>query len=128
LKRSRLARSEKPLKRTQLERGKPLRRKVRIRARSPKTVAEAPARKAVRERALERAGHQCEARDVWPEIDCWGPLDVDEITARGVRPGSHLEDSQTQVLCRGHHEARHRYVLEASRRGLRRSAWENEPG
>lgn len=68
----------------------------------------------------QRAGGRCEARDLVPEVRCWGPLDVDELEARGVHPGAHLDPDLCQLLCRGHHDWRHANPAEAEARGLRR--------
>ncbi len=109
-------------------RPKPEPRKPKARKRlafmSAKRRAEIPLRQQVREAALERAGYDCEASELVPEITCGGPLDVDEKAARGVRPGSHLDLSLVQVLCRNHHDYRHAYPEEAHRRGLRLHHWE----
>jgi hypothetical protein len=59
-----------------------------------------------------------------PEIGCWGPLDTDERKSRGVNPGGHLDDSNTQALCRAHHTWRTDNPAEAHARGLRVKAWE----
>lgn len=73
---------------------------------------------------MRKAGGRCEARLVVPEVTCWGPLDVDEVIPRGVRPGSHLEPEHVQVLCRAHHDWTHAHPQEAAARGLRKWSWE----
>lgn len=88
-------------------------------AESPKRKAERPERERVRKETRERVAHRCAGAELWPEVECWGSIDVDEKVSRGVRPGAHLDDRLTQALCRGHHEARHRHPAEARRRGLR---------
>ncbi len=93
-------------------------------AMSKKRRAEIPLRQQIREAALERSGRDCEAADLVPEVECGGPLDVDEKASRGVRPGSHLDLSLVQTLCRRHHDWRHAYPEEAHRRGLRLHGWE----
>lgn len=104
-----------------------MKRGGRLPAESAKRKAERPARAAVRERTLARAGYECQAALLVPEIECGGPLDVDEIRSRGVNPGGHLDDSNTQALCRAHHMWRTANPEEAWRHGLRRKAWETTP-
>lgn len=99
-------------------------RKARLRARSRKTVAEADQRNDVRFAALVRAGWRCEATSKVPAVSCGGPLDVDEIVPRGVRPVGHLDPDNVQVLCRAHHEWKHAHPTEAAAVGLRRWSWE----
>lgn len=93
----------------------------RIAARSDKRIAEENARAEVRRIVRERAGGLCEARDLVPEVKCWGPFDVDEIEARGVHPGAHLDPDLCQLLCRGHHRWKGDHPAEARRLGLTRS-------
>lgn len=107
-----------------LTRGQPIARTGALKPQSTKRRAERPIRDAVREDTLAAAGHRCTAKDLVPEVECWGPLDVDEITPRGVRPGAHLERTQTQVLCRGHHTWKTANPAEAHARGLRHWSWE----
>jgi hypothetical protein len=126
-----LARSGPPARRTaltttrSLTTGQPLARTKALAPESTRRRAERSDRTDVRESTLAAAGHRCQAIDLVPEIACWGPLDVDEITPRGVRPGAHLEHDQTQVLCRGHHDWKGLHPDEAHARGLRRWSWEN---
>lgn len=82
-------------------------------------MKERPIRLDVRKETIMRAGGECEAKHIVPEVECWGPLDVDEITARGTNPGSHLNGNLTQALCRAHHNWKDHYPAEAERRGLR---------
>lgn len=110
----------KPLvSRKGLARSQGLRRGGRIRQVSVKRQGEAEQRRTVREQALARAGHRCEAELVVPEVECGGPLDVDERASRGAHPGSHLRVELCQVLCRRHHDWRHEHPAEARARGLR---------
>jgi hypothetical protein len=86
------------MKRTELRRGdKPLERRTRLKARSPKRQAEAEGRRAI---TSKLAG--CELRNVIER--CAGPLDGHELVARGTRPGSHMEAELVVGLCRRHHE------------------------
>lgn len=94
--------------------------KGRLPGRSTKRQAEADRRDQVRRDALHRAGHRCQAKDLVPEVRCWGPLDVDEIEGRGVNPGGHLDPDNVQVLCRGHHDWKHAHPARAEELGLRR--------
>lgn len=100
--------------------GSTLPRGGRLPARSAKRAAEERDRAEVRRVVRQRAGGRCEARDLVPEVRCWGPLDVDELEARGVHPGAHLDPDLCQLLCRGHHDWRHANPAEAEARGLRR--------
>lgn len=54
-------------------------------------------------------------------------MDVDERKSRGVNPGGHLDDSNTQLLCRCHHRWRTEHPREARERGLRRASWDEAP-
>ena len=110
-----------------LTRGQPLARTGDLARQSTRRQAEAPARRAIRDDTLAAAGHRCSAAALVPEIRCAGPLDVDEITPRGVRPGAHLDRAQTQALCREHHDWKHAHPIEAQARGLRRWSWEDKP-
>lgn len=101
-----------------------MKRGGRLPAQSAKRKRESAARAQVNRDALYRAGNRCQAIDLVPEVTCWGPLDVDEIKARGVNPGGHLDETNVQVLCRGHHDWKHAHPNEASERGLRRRSWE----
>lgn len=109
-----------------MERRTPLRRTGRLKPVSDRRRAEGPARDAVRARTLSRAGWKCQAAEIVPEIECWGPLDTDERKSRGVNPGGHLDDSNTQALCRAHHTWRTDEPEEAWKRGLRVKAWEGD--
>ncbi len=97
-------------------------------AMSPKRRGQTRRRREVREAALARAGYCCEAADLVLDVACAGPLDVDEVEARGVNPGGHLDLENTQVLCRAHHEWRHAHPEKAEALGLRRrSTYERGP-
>ena len=76
---------------------------------------------------MRRSGGQCVAKDLVPEIDCWGPLDADEVAPRSARPGGHLIADNVQMLCRAHHDWKHAYPNEAAARGLRAWSWETPP-
>ncbi len=123
-----LARGAKELKRTPFEGRSQLGRGTkRLPAQSAKRRQQRPARDDVRRRTIERASGRCEGAALWPEIACWGPLDVDEAVGRGVRPGAHLDAAVTQLVCRAHHEACGQSSpqrAEAERRGMRYSAWD----
>ena len=99
----------------------------RLRPRSDKRISEQQERQDVRELALARAGYRCSVPDGFAGVRCWGPLDVDEIAPRGVRPGGHLDDDNVQVLCRGHHDWKGEHPKEAHALGLRRWSWEDVP-
>lgn len=91
----------------------------RLPAESAKRRAERAARAQVRAATLERAGWRCQAAELVPEVRCRGPLDVDERTARGTHPGSHLDLEVTQALCRAHHEWKGDHPAAAEQLGLR---------
>ena len=83
-------------------------------------------RKRVREEVLERDAYKCVAKHLVPEVECWGPLDVDEIMPRG-RGGDWLDVDNCQTLCRMHHDWKHLHPAEATTLGLTRSnrkAWD----
>lgn len=128
-----LRRTGPPARRTALSstasltRGQPLARTGDLARQSTRRKAETATRRAVRDDTLAAAGYRCAALDLVPEIQCWGPLDVDEITPRGVRPGAHLDRAQTQVLCREHHDWKHAHPIEAQALGLRHWSWEDPP-
>lgn len=103
-------------------RGGPLKRSP-INPVSDRRRGERDERQEVREQAMRAAGFKCSGAEVVPEVKCWGPLDVDEVVPRGVRPGGHLDPSNVQVLCRLHHEWKHAHPQEAAARGLREWSW-----
>lgn len=119
-----LDRGSKPLKRTPLARGKNGLARSNLKPQSERRKAERGRREAVRAATIRRAGGECQAAGIVPEIACWGPLDVDEVIGRGVKPGGHLDETNTQALCRAHHSWKHENPAEARRRGLRRESWE----
>lgn len=90
----------------------------RLKPRSAKRRAEANQRAAIVIEALRRAGHQCQARHLVPEVRCGGPLDPDEIMGRGVLPGAHLIQDNVQILCRAHHDWKHDHPTRARDLGL----------
>lgn len=116
-----------------LRRNKPLKAKPvpgapwgsTLRRESAKRKAERAERAAVREETLKAAGYRCAGQALVPHVRCAGPLDVDEITPRGVKPGAHLDRAETQVLCRAHHEWKHANPAAAAEVGLRRWAWQS---
>lgn len=76
---------------------------------SERRRAEAPERAAVREIVLVRAGRQCEAIDLVPEVSCWHPdgrgaLDVHEIVPRSAWRAGYLDPDNCLALCRAHHD------------------------
>lgn len=92
-------------------------KKSPINAFSKKTKSQMKDRELVRIEVLLRDHMQCKAKQMVAYIECWGPLDVDEIIPRG-RGGSHLDASNCQVLCRAHHSWKHDNPAEAERLGL----------
>ena len=71
----------------------------------------------VREEVLKRDRYTCTAKEILEHIQCWGPLDVDEIIGRG-RGGDWLDPDNCQVLCRAHHTWKHDNPAEALELGL----------
>lgn len=100
-----------------LRRNTPLRRTTRLKPMSDKRRKELNKRTQVREEVLERDGYTCTAKEILPEIACWGPLDVDEIIGRG-RGGDWLDVDNCQVLCRAHHMWKHDNPARALELGL----------
>lgn len=103
------------------------RSRSRIPAESAKRKTERRARHAIRDLALWRADHRCQARAAVPEVQCWGRLDVDEIVARSAYPSGHLDPENTQVLCAAHHQWKHDHPTAAVARGLTRLSWQENP-
>lgn len=91
---------------------KPLRRQ------SAKARSKNAARAKVRERTFDRAGGRCEARDLVPHVECWGPLDTDEKVRRSRRTDAALDVENTQLLCRAHHDWKETHRVEAATLGL----------
>ena len=102
-----------------LRRNTPLKRKKQLNWASERRKAELSSRKKVREEVLERDAYKCVAKFLVEEVECWGPLDVDEIIGRG-RGGDWLDPDNCQVLCRAHHDWKHLHPEEATTLGLTR--------
>jgi hypothetical protein len=94
-----------------------------IRQQSARRRAETSARAEVRRIVADR-DRTCRGALIVPEVTCGGPMDVDEIAPRGVRPGGHLDPDNCQLLCRAHHDWKHAHPADAHARGLRRWSWE----
>lgn len=104
-----------------------MKRGGRINPVSAKTRGRIAERKKVREQAIALAQGKCQMAAKIPEIACYGPLEVDEIQGRGVRPGSQYDVSLTQVLCREHHRWKTTHPALATERGLTiRSSFERD--
>ena len=69
---------------------------------SDKRLNEADKRWDVRQETMMRARFRCEAGDGAFSMRCGGPLDVHEIVARSVAPGSHLDVTITAAVCLMH--------------------------
>lgn len=92
---------------------------------SAKRKAERPARRAVRDETIERAGGRCEAADKVPEVPCsYGLLETNEVIRRGVYPGGHLDVANTNALCSAHHRFVTLNPKRAKALGLQRESWE----
>lgn len=113
-----------PMRRTGISRGDSRMRRTRLSPVSDKRAGESDERFEVRSAAWHRAGGRCEAEHIVPEVQCAGPMDVDEIVPRGVRPGGHLDIDNVQLVCRAHHDWKHANPAEAQARGLRRWSWQ----
>lgn len=87
---------------------KPMLRRTPLRSASPKRLAEAPERAAVRDLVLARDRTCVPAQRGMPG-DCEtlpgrAPLEVHEIAARGTHPGSHLDPDLCVATCPKHHD------------------------
>jgi predicted restriction endonuclease len=91
---------------------------------SAKAKAQRVERDAVRRTVLAAADWTCQARTVWPEVECHGSLDVHERVQRSLRPGGHLDVDNCLALCSAHHHAAHSNIALAHERGLLRHSWE----
>jgi len=100
----------------------PKSKRSRISPVSPKRQAEKDERRAVIDATHARSGGRCEARELVPEVECGGPLDCDELAPRSLYPGGHLDLTNTQSLCRRHHDWKETHPTEATARGLMRPA------
>ena len=103
-----------------MKRSGPPKRKTRLNVMSNKRRAELGIRRRVREEVLERDAYKCVAKHLVEDVECWGPLDVDELLPRG-RGGDWLDPDNCQVLCRAHHDWKHLHPSEAVSLGLTRS-------
>jgi hypothetical protein len=103
-----------------VKRSGPIRRSGGLNPISAKRRAELNIRSRVRKEVLERDQYKCVAMHLVPDINCWGPLDVDEIVGRG-RGGDWLDPYNCQVLCRAHHDWKHLHPAEATHLGLTRN-------
>ena len=103
-----------PLKRASqpMKRGQPLARE------SEKAKRRRPVRRATVEEVVRTTGNYCHAAELVPEVKCWGPLDPDEWKLRSAG-GSTLDASNVQMICRAHHDWKHREPIVAAERGLR---------
>lgn len=104
-------------------------KRSRLASRSPKRVAEAEAREALRVAVSRAHGDRCalaptgRCRNVYG--DPWRPqdaLDPHEVVRRSQRPGSHLERNVVIPLCRWHHD-QDRHLPEAQALGIRAPGW-----
>lgn len=95
-----------------------------MRQQSKKRRAETAERKRIVGLAFARDNWQCVARELVPEVECWGPLDPDERIARSLWPGGHLVLENVQSLCRGHHDWKHAHPAESIERGLSAHSWD----
>ncbi len=64
----------------------------------------------------------CHARDLVPEVDCWGGLDPQHIGPRSTHPGQRTDPSNITPVCRGHHHWIDDHPAKAEARGLHRRA------
>jgi hypothetical protein len=104
-----------------LKRVTPLDSRSTLAPESPTRRGERAARAAVIAATHARSGYRCEARLLVPEVECAGRLDCDEVMGRGRRPGGHLDVTNTQSLCRAHHDWKDAYPIRARELGLSKS-------
>lgn len=118
------------MKRTPLVRKTPMRRgssqmkRTRLKPESDKRKAERPLRAEVRVETLRRAGHQCQARELVPEVACMGVPYTHEVAQRSVSPGSHLRVELTMAICGAHDDWLCRNIGQAHERGLLVHSWD----
>lgn len=104
-----------PLRRnTPLKRGKPLKARFSNRARPNKGAVPA----GIYEEVLARDGG-CVARNLMPEVQCWGRIDPHHVLRRSQGGADHVDNLVS--LCRAHHSAVHEQVARAKSLGLLRS-------
>lgn len=90
---------------------KPPAKKKPLAWKSAKRKAEAEQREEVRRVTAERAGGRCQGPSFDLPGECsspypWRPeLETNEVRRRGTHPGSHLDASDTVLLCQLHHDA-----------------------
>ena len=95
------------MKRTPLRRFTPLRRKTRLAPISHKRIEEYRAYVDAVARCVASQGFNCQARRLWPEIACGGPLDCHHIAQRSTHPHLRLDPENFLMICRRHHDAVH---------------------
>lgn len=83
-----------------------------------------PERQTVREQVTERAGGECEYRDVIPEVPCGflpgRGMEVDEVRGGSHRQAEWLDPDCCRYTCPIHHD----WKTEHKREVLRRLGWE----
>jgi len=111
-----------------VKRGGYLKRRTRLRPMSERRKAELSDRRVVvaEVRARDR---DCQARYIWPEVVCRGPLDVHERIPRSAWRGGWLVVGNCLLLCRAHHDEIDRNdetLRRAVSLGLHGYSWEAE--
>lgn len=111
------------VKRSPLKRYAELRRGKKLKQRSAKKERELRTRRSVRVVVLARDGG-CRGRLLWPEVQCWGRAELDEMQSR-KRGGDPTNPDHVQLLCTAHNQAKEDHPAEAHARGLARWSYES---
>jgi hypothetical protein len=120
------------VKRTELKRGKPLKRSGGLRRTgqlppmSKKRRQALPDRDACREAVLTRDSYRCRAACVVPDVACGGQLDVHEIIPRSAWPDGWLVAENCLTVCRAHHTWIGFHPTKAAELGLHAFSWDRE--
>lgn len=74
---------------------------------SKRRSAESVEYRKAKEQAWLRDRGQCQARRIWPEIDCHGRIDPHHVAPTGRFPELRCDVDNLKCVCRGHHDAIH---------------------
>jgi hypothetical protein len=100
-------------------------RRTPLNARSAKAQQVARARVPFKAGLIAERGATCEARELVPDVDCWGPLDAHERRRRS-QGGDVLDGANVALVCRGHHEWIGGFPVAAHAVGLVVWSWESD--
>lgn len=84
---------------------------------SRKRKAEADAYDRARTAAYLRDRGECQAKTLWPDVECHGRIDPHHLRPRS-RGGALADVENLRCLCRAHHDSVHAYPLRATALGL----------